>query len=435
MIELCGPQARAGHDRRRCPGCPVSSPFALGLRTARTEGLLGMEIGRERSAAYLRRLGFGTEPEGDDSLLVSVPPDRHFDITREVDLIEEVGRVHGIDEHLPATLPARPPGLGGLRPPSGPAAPRRGCARRRRPRRGNHLELRRPRRRGRTRARRRPGGPRPQPALGGSVGDAHRPAAAGCSTRPPTTSPVAPRGSACSSRAASTCRRRRRPRAGFSTAASPASARRPSRAAPDRRRGLRLAHRAGLARGRADGRLLRRQGSRRAPLRRRSAPASFGPAERPFLHPGRAAAVTIGERAAGWVGELHPTLAAERDLPVTVAFEIDAGALIDAAGRGAETYARSHLLSGSGRGHRGRPGRRRSGGRGRGGGARAGGELLRSARIFDVYEGEQVGEGRRSLALRLEFRAADRTLSDADVAGPREEIIAALAALGGELRG
>ena len=37
---------------------------------------------------------------------MTVPPDRHHDVTREVDLVEEVGRVHGLDEHLPSTLPA-----------------------------------------------------------------------------------------------------------------------------------------------------------------------------------------------------------------------------------------------------------------------------------------------------------------------------------------
>jgi phenylalanyl-tRNA synthetase beta chain len=63
-----------------------------------------------------------------------------------------------------------------------------------------------------------------------------------------------------------------------------------------------------------------------------------------------------------------------------------------------------------------------------------GGELLRSARIFDLYRGEQVGEGRKSLALRLEFRAADRTLTDAEVAERREAIKAALAEIGGSLR-
>ena len=47
-----------------------------------------------------------------------------------------------------------------------------------------------------------------------------------------------------------------------------------------------------------------------------------------------------------------------------------------------------------------------------------GGELLRSADVFDLFEGEQLGEGRKSLALRLEFRAADRTLTDEEVARP-----------------
>ena len=46
--------------------------------------------------------------------------------------------------------------------------------------------------------------------------------------------------------------------------------------------------------------------------------------------------------------------------------------------------------------------------------------------MFDVYTGEQVGEGRRSLALALSFRAPDRTLTDEDVAPLRERIVAAL---------
>ncbi len=54
--------------------------------------------------------------------------------------------------------------------------------------------------------------------------------------------------------------------------------------------------------------------------------------------------------------------------------------------------------------------------------------------MFDLYRGEQVGEGRKSLALRLEFRAPDRTLTDEDVAGPRARIEEELARLGGALR-
>ena len=45
----------------------------------------------------------------------------------------------------------------------------------------------------------------------------------------------------------------------------------------------------------------------------------------------------------------------------------------------------------------------------------AGGGLLADVRVFDLYHGEQVGEGRESLALALAFRAADRTLTDEDV--------------------
>ena len=65
----------------------------------------------------------------------------------------------------------------------------------------------------------------------------------------------------------------------------------------------------------------------------------------------------------------------------------------------------------------------------------AGGELLADVRVFDLYRGEQVGEGRKSLALALAFRAPDRTLTDEDVAPLRERIVAALRdELGGELR-
>jgi phenylalanyl-tRNA synthetase beta chain len=56
---------------------------------------------------------------------------------------------------------------------------------------------------------------------------------------------------------------------------------------------------------------------------------------------------------------------------------------------------------------------------------------LRDVEVFDVY----AQEGRTSLALRLEFRASDRTLTDEDVRERREKIVAEVAKLGGELRG
>jgi phenylalanyl-tRNA synthetase beta chain len=61
--------------------------------------------------------------------------------------------------------------------------------------------------------------------------------------------------------------------------------------------------------------------------------------------------------------------------------------------------------------------------------------LLEHAEVFDVYRGEQLGAGQVSIALRLTFRAADRTLTDEEVAAQRETIVAAIAQeLGGRLR-
>jgi phenylalanyl-tRNA synthetase beta chain len=157
------------------------------------------------------------------------------------------------------------------------------------------------------------------------------------------------------------------------------------------------------------------------------------PAREPFLHPGRAAAVEVGGVGAGWLGELHPRVARDWELPGGTAFELDVAPLLAAAADDRQyedltTFpalyedialalpdevpaerVRQMVLE-------------------------AGGELLRSARVFDLYRGEQVGAGRKSLALRLEFRADDRTLTDAEVAERRQAIKRGLEAIGGALR-
>ncbi len=149
-------------------------------------------------------------------------------------------------------------------------------------------------------------------------------------------------------------------------------------------------------------------------------------AENPYLHPGKAAAT-----AAGWLGELHPALlegewgifeldlatlfepvperieyddvitfpAVRQDIAVVVGEDVEAGALVAAA---------------------------RS----------AGGPELREVRVFDVYRGEQAGPGRKSVALHLVFQSPERTLSDDDAAAIRERVVARLAErFGAELRG
>ena len=65
----------------------------------------------------------------------------------------------------------------------------------------------------------------------------------------------------------------------------------------------------------------------------------------------------------------------------------------------------------------------------------AAGPELRELRVFDVYRGEQVGEGKKSVALAAAFQSPERTLSDEDAAKLRERIVAALAErFGAELR-
>jgi phenylalanyl-tRNA synthetase beta chain len=160
----------------------------------------------------------------------------------------------------------------------------------------------------------------------------------------------------------------------------------------------------------------------------------------PFLHPGRSAAVLAGERALGFVGALHPLVArawvlshaGTNEHAAVFVVDVDALAALAPAVTTFEPFAvvpplRQDIAVTLGEGV----------------GAEqllaavreAAGDVLEDARIFDLYTGEQVGEGRRSLAIALSFRARDRTLTDDEVAPARERIVAAVAGLGGELRG
>ena len=66
--------------------------------------------------------------------------------------------------------------------------------------------------------------------------------------------------------------------------------------------------------------------------------------------------------------------------------------------------------------------------------AKCGGKLIESFNLFDVYEGDRIGEDKKSLAYSMVFRAKDRTLEDKDVNPIIDSIIAKLKEKGIELR-
>ncbi|MDQ4041338.1 MAG: phenylalanine--tRNA ligase subunit beta, partial [Actinomycetota bacterium] len=109
MVELCGARLVEGTVD---VGGPGPEPAVLALREARVAQLLGAAIPAARCAEILTSLGFGVAG-ADGDLSVTVPHWRRGDVEREVDLIEEVARMDGVDR-LPTTLPARPDRGGAL---------------------------------------------------------------------------------------------------------------------------------------------------------------------------------------------------------------------------------------------------------------------------------------------------------------------------------
>jgi phenylalanyl-tRNA synthetase beta chain len=149
--------------------------------------------------------------------------------------------------------------------------------------------------------------------------------------------------------------------------------------------------------------------------------------QHPALHPGRAADVRAGDLTLGAVGQIHPIVAGALDLPEqTLLFELDAQALMEAANenRRYQPPSRYPALTRdlSLTVPRNLPAeavrsvmRRETGALGRG------------VRLFDVYSGPNLPEGRVALAFSLELAADDRTLTDAEAQQLLDRVREALA--------
>lgn len=146
--------------------------------------------------------------------------------------------------------------------------------------------------------------------------------------------------------------------------------------------------------------------------------------EHQAFHPGRTARVSLrsGE-VLGFAGELHPKLVAAQDLPPrTVALEINADLLFEAApdvivARHLSTFPATTqdvaLVVDAGLPADAVLGTLREGA----------GELLEEVHLFDVYSGQGIGEGKKSLAFGLRFRATDRTLTADEASAARDQAV------------
>ncbi len=153
-----------------------------------------------------------------------------------------------------------------------------------------------------------------------------------------------------------------------------------------------------------------------------------------LFHPGRQASLMVGGRRAGIFGELHPTVQATWDLPSPVyVAELDFETLVagarpqrdyrqvtrfpaisrDLAMVVSQDLASSTIAAAI---------------------QTAGGDLVEDVALFDLYQGGHVQAGQRSLAYSITYRAADRTLTDADIERAHGRIRHGLQELGAELR-
>ena len=155
---------------------------------------------------------------------------------------------------------------------------------------------------------------------------------------------------------------------------------------------------------------------------------------KPFLHPGRQANVVYDGTVIGYLGEVHPTVAAnyaikERvyvavlDMPEIISrasfdHKYEGIAKFPAATRDISMVVPKKVLAGDIEKIF----------------DEKGGQFLEKYDLFDIYEGAQIKPGYKSIAYSLSFRAKDRNLEDADITGAMDRIVNALERVGAELR-
>lgn len=162
---------------------------------------------------------------------------------------------------------------------------------------------------------------------------------------------------------------------------------------------------------------------------------SFRPdSGKPFLHPGRQADIEYAGETVGFMGEIHPIVcsnynigtrayAAVLDMPVIVAKatfdrKYQGIAKYPAVSRDISMVVPGNILVGQIEDMI----------------AQRAGKILESYHLFDIYEGEQIKKGYKSVAYSITFRAKDRTLEENDITGAMKKILNGLESLGIELR-
>jgi phenylalanyl-tRNA synthetase beta chain len=140
-------------------------------------------------------------------------------------------------------------------------------------------------------------------------------------------------------------------------------------------------------------------------------------------HPGRCAEVVIGDTVVGHAGQLHPAVVERSGLPKgTCAVELDLDAMpiteampAPAVSPFPAVFQDVSLIVGEDIAAQTVVDAVRDGA----------GELLEDVRLFDVYTGPQIGDGRKSVTLALRFRAADRTLTEDEASAARDAAVQA----------